>query len=320
MIERSVGRDGANLRNDVLIIQNALTVCRARAGVGGITVDGLVGPETIAAITSYQRRNSLVTDGRVDAGGPTDRLLRSQLGQEAAVFALILVQLFQAYEPIVALADAAPRQARRFTDLGPWFKPLYRFSDLTDGLDGRPSVVLASFRTGPPVFGFAGADDAAAAIIAVLFVAALATMIIIMTQSPSFRKAVQVRAKELDRILGELNVHTQNAFQAAVNVIIAVTNDTVDQSNDCRKSPTFIPSPECLKEIQAFRAILQRIRNQVFELNQLIQLFLIGGGRGLSVHALRTTINNLINRARQNAVDLQVALANMKEKCKCPDI
>jgi peptidoglycan hydrolase-like protein with peptidoglycan-binding domain len=322
MIEHSVGRGGFNDRNDVLLIQNALTVCRLQGGKCAIALDGLVGPETIGAITDYQQRNGLIADGRVDVRGPTEVQLRSDLGEEAAVFSYILTQLFQAYEPIPSYALIATAKTQPlFSELAMSFKPLFQYSDLTSDLKKQPALVQASLKARPPVFGFFGVDDAAEAIGLVLLAAAVAAIIIIMTQSPAFQKAVQERAKELDRILGELSHNIQQkVFEKAVNLIIAITSESVNQAAQCRKAPTFNPTPECLEAIQQFNFIVQRIKKQVDELRQLIVLFLTGQARGLPVHTLKTQIQGLLSRAQQNAFDLQVALQEMRDKCNCPDV
>jgi peptidoglycan hydrolase-like protein with peptidoglycan-binding domain len=86
MIEYSVGFRGVNEPNDVLLIQNALTVWRAGNGAAWLALDGLVGPQTIGAIRDFQSFNGLITDGRIDPNGPTLAQLRAVLGEEAAVW------------------------------------------------------------------------------------------------------------------------------------------------------------------------------------------------------------------------------------------
>jgi hypothetical protein len=62
----SVGRGGRNASGDVKAIQQAL----------GIGVDGDCGSKTIAAIEAFQRSiGQAKPDGRIDAGGPTERAL-----------------------------------------------------------------------------------------------------------------------------------------------------------------------------------------------------------------------------------------------------
>lgn len=69
----SVGRGGKNAPNDVRAVQGAL----------GIAADGQCGPQTISAIEAYQRTiGQSKPDGRVDAGGATERALAS--GAKAA--------------------------------------------------------------------------------------------------------------------------------------------------------------------------------------------------------------------------------------------
>ncbi len=62
----SVGRGGKNEKGDVGVVQRAL----------GIAADGQCGPQTIAAIDAFQRTlGQAKPDGRVDAGGATERAL-----------------------------------------------------------------------------------------------------------------------------------------------------------------------------------------------------------------------------------------------------
>ncbi|MDQ2736710.1 MAG: OmpA family protein [Pseudomonadota bacterium] len=77
----SVGRGGKNAMPDVAAVQGAL----------GIGADGQCGPQTIAAIEAFQRRiGQARPDGRVDAGGATERAMAggaAPLGQAAAASA-----------------------------------------------------------------------------------------------------------------------------------------------------------------------------------------------------------------------------------------
>ena len=71
----SVGRGGKNAAGDVRAVQAAL----------GIAADGDCGPVTIAAIEAYQRKlGHSKPDGRVDAGGATERALAAGGSASAA--------------------------------------------------------------------------------------------------------------------------------------------------------------------------------------------------------------------------------------------
>lgn len=69
----SVGLGGKNLRADVQAVQELLN--RVAVGQGGppspVAVDGLSGPETVGAITRFQKQNFGWGDGRVDPNGQT---------------------------------------------------------------------------------------------------------------------------------------------------------------------------------------------------------------------------------------------------------
>jgi len=70
-INASVGKAAYNVRNDVVLVQFLLNDWRGRNGAVSIDVDGIVGPETIGAISDFQRMFALYNDGRVDPEGPT---------------------------------------------------------------------------------------------------------------------------------------------------------------------------------------------------------------------------------------------------------
>jgi hypothetical protein len=49
---------------------------RVRNGIAPIDVDGIVGPETLGAITSFERRFTAFSDSRIDPNGPTLQKLK----------------------------------------------------------------------------------------------------------------------------------------------------------------------------------------------------------------------------------------------------
>jgi peptidoglycan hydrolase-like protein with peptidoglycan-binding domain len=71
-IRGSVGRGGTNRFEDVCVVQELLNK-QSIPPLSPLAVDGIVGPKTIAAIESFQRRVLSIShpDGRVDPGGPT---------------------------------------------------------------------------------------------------------------------------------------------------------------------------------------------------------------------------------------------------------
>jgi peptidoglycan hydrolase-like protein with peptidoglycan-binding domain len=70
-ISGSVGSNGKNAPGDVMYVQILLNDWNARNNISLITIDGLIGPETIGAISVFQDQNAPVTDGRVDPNGAT---------------------------------------------------------------------------------------------------------------------------------------------------------------------------------------------------------------------------------------------------------
>src|SRR4029453_15575223 len=73
LIAADVGPGCPNRRDDVLVVQSLLNVAYARIRVPSrtIAVDGIVGPETNAALLHFQRTHFGRGDGRVDAAGRT---------------------------------------------------------------------------------------------------------------------------------------------------------------------------------------------------------------------------------------------------------
>lgn len=71
-LEGSVGRGGANNRHDVELVQLLLNGWMEASKKPALAIDGVVGPQTIAAITSFQREYTpAFMSGRIDPGGPT---------------------------------------------------------------------------------------------------------------------------------------------------------------------------------------------------------------------------------------------------------
>lgn len=321
MIASSVGASGKNDPSDVRVVQCALNIWRMETGQPLIAVDGLSGPQTTGAIRDYQVRKKLPIDGRIDPGGPTISSLRASIEDEALIFGASVAKLLFIREQLNRLPL---RPGTRMTFFAQTFRSqlgaLEPFRDLAEGFDPTPPVAIG-LRGGPVVFGFAGVDDAAVATLVFAFF--VAAMIIIMINSPAFRKAVEVRAKELDRIVQQLGVSLNVKFEEAIAIIVSVADETIDAANKCRQSPTFNASPECAEALQQFKFIVERIRNQLRDstFKLLLVLFKKGSQSGaFDVREIRRQIEVALNRMRQNAVDLQVELQNMRDKCNCPEV
>jgi peptidoglycan hydrolase-like protein with peptidoglycan-binding domain len=73
-ITASVGRGGANRRNDVQVVQSLINQNIGQlVPLAPLRVDGIAGPSTISAIEEFQRRivKLAMADGRIDPNGPT---------------------------------------------------------------------------------------------------------------------------------------------------------------------------------------------------------------------------------------------------------
>ncbi len=87
VVGRSVGQGGANLRNDVLTIQQALNAVGTSQGgpAPRLTTDGLFGPLTRAAIGRFQQPNIGFIDFRIDPNGSTIQALNRVLGGSSPI-------------------------------------------------------------------------------------------------------------------------------------------------------------------------------------------------------------------------------------------
>jgi peptidoglycan hydrolase-like protein with peptidoglycan-binding domain len=115
ILKASVGRGGVNQPNDVRTVQALLNDWRVKNGRRPVAVDGLVGPETIDAITDFQWAVTGIVDGRVDPGGPAIRKLLTAPPAEVLEAALLgLLALFADYDPYVPMF---PRSLDTFRDV-----------------------------------------------------------------------------------------------------------------------------------------------------------------------------------------------------------
>jgi peptidoglycan hydrolase-like protein with peptidoglycan-binding domain len=80
-INFSVGEGGANIPQDVAVVQFLLDVVRRRDGDERLLVDGIAGPKTLAAISQFQKKYCSAVDGRVNPAGETISALNMQAPQ-----------------------------------------------------------------------------------------------------------------------------------------------------------------------------------------------------------------------------------------------
>lgn len=322
MIQKSVGQNAVNNRNDVLLVQCGLCVFRARSGQPWIAIDGIVGPETIGSITAFQRQQMLPVDGRMDANGTSIKHLSRAIGGEVMVYAPVACQILDALKSVDLLASSAPQEARpSYQRLASRLRVISRYSSLTEGLRAPPGLLRTDLTARPLVIDFTGVEEGATIMAMALLAFLVLSILVLLSQSPAFRHAVDVRARELDRVMGELKLHMDVSFHEQLGLIESITDATISNAARCRKSPSFIQSPDCVKAMERFNRVLQRIDRQFKEVAQDIFLFTQGTGRGhVHLGSLRVEIERQLKRLRQNVMDLQAETADMKQKCRCPEI
>jgi hypothetical protein len=324
MIERSVGSSGVNDHNDTLVIQCALNAARAQTGLVPIAIDGFVGPETIGAILAFQQKNpGLAKDGRIDPKGKTLATLTTFIGGEEFVFAPIVQQVLAIKSEMDGVFQFAPFRAKRpFQRIMQGLTEVSEFAEIAKGMPATKPQVSLAFNRGSPNFGFVGADDAVAAATLAMMALIMALLLVLIIQSPAFRKAVAVRAKELDRIMRDLQINSSVGLKESVDIISAIFTDTKEEEQRCRQSPTFVETPECAAAIRAFAAAVAKMRSLLPRLIAMLNRILDFAKRphtGLDIRKTRLDFNKLLAEAQALAAELQFALADMRQACKCPD-
>jgi hypothetical protein len=99
-ITGSVGAGGINARKEAQYVQALLNVFRAEHGGVPLTLDGIVGPKTISAISEFQTAVTGAVDGRVDPGGPAITALEAQIADFLGELrAVTMLSLPLSYEP-----------------------------------------------------------------------------------------------------------------------------------------------------------------------------------------------------------------------------
>jgi hypothetical protein len=132
-ITSSVGSGGVNRRADVMRVQDYLNIARQQNRLPPIAVDGIVGPETVGAITAFQNRNTRVVDGRIDPLGPTIAVL------ERSVATIVEANLRK--EMLQVLDDLDQQLARKG----------YRLPNRLDAKFQSIRQYVRSFRAGPSI-------------------------------------------------------------------------------------------------------------------------------------------------------------------------
>lgn len=214
-IRASVGKGGVNLADDVRRIQDGLNLARRPEHLGNIAVDGIVGPQTIHAISTFQRSHTRIVDGRIDPHGPTLRALEGLIlfEVESAVrgkLVQILGQLERALE------------ARR-TGMPPELKQLsVSVRMLRGGLPQTPDVrVVLEYteRKHPPIRQIAAvaaapaAAAAAAAEVAMLLLMAMILMLIVIQQAPAMGRSLEDLVRRIQILMATVLENVKDAIE-----------------------------------------------------------------------------------------------------------
>lgn len=249
-ITSSVGSGGFNRRADVTRVQEYLNIARQQDALPPIAVDGIVGPETIGAITAFQRLNTRVVDGRIDPHGPTIAALERSVA--TVVEADLRRNMLQVLNDLdQQLAGKGYRLPNRLHAM------LQSIRQHISGFRAGPSIApgnvstlrLAFFpATSRPVIVFAAAPAVAvgaAAAAEALMLALLATMalLVLIMLMPHISRSVEEIMRQIQVLMAKL--------LDAVNEAVAGVEDLV------RRHPR--AGMLCSAELIAFRELTRQV-------------------------------------------------------------
>jgi hypothetical protein len=250
-ISASVGKKAANRRPDVVIVQKLLNAARRQDRLALIAVDGLVGLQTIDAISAFQKRYTTVANGRVDPDGPTitkldetfdsvsEPQIRSdllhildKLDQQLALTgsqlpAEVQTQLEMLRNNVEFLAvGCCPLNGGGFAN-----DPSFRWADLGGADQPQPVLTAGPAAAGAPV-----------AAMAMLFLALMA-MLMLIHLLPHISEA-------LDDLVNQIRILLSKA--------VDTMEEIVEQIEDMIKR-NFRAGLLCAAEIEAFRQASRKL-------------------------------------------------------------
>jgi hypothetical protein len=233
-ISGSVGSGGANRADDVVTVQLLLNDWRESQGIPLIKVDGLVGPESIKAITGFQEKATGIVDGRVDVGGPAlSKLAEAHvsrvLNQLRVALSKVLGQLDQA---LVMYLDVLPPSTNRA--LVEIRALVAQFGQGTSGLSASPAAptVRLGFAIQHPIIF---ANTLAPPLVALAALMAVVLALMAMMAILNAAKLIARVAEEIAKAIANLMQKIKEAVFQAVNELEKAFEKASDLlKNKCR--------------------------------------------------------------------------------------
>jgi peptidoglycan hydrolase-like protein with peptidoglycan-binding domain len=227
MINASVGSGGANRPEDVKVIQRLLGDLEFAATSVSLDVDGIVGPRTIGAITTFQQGNpGLVVDGRIDPGGGTFTTLDLVC---ANLYATILQEQALAVLVVPTPADASGQQANIFDGVRHDFSalvPTVQAGGASRFHNPVPPFLTEAARVRLSVLGTV---EAVPLIIVLIFILAL---LVVLTSNPIWQRAAKETIKGLKDRMRLLSQKIRDRVQALIDELENIVVNT-GCSNAC---------------------------------------------------------------------------------------
>jgi peptidoglycan hydrolase-like protein with peptidoglycan-binding domain/HAMP domain-containing protein len=316
-IAASVGLNAVNRPADVRNVQGLLNEARAAKGQPPITVDGLVGPQTIGAIKAFQAGEGIVADGRVDPGRATITALESD-GSDDAVSraASILIAHLNQFDDL--RSPDVPRTIRaslgRLRNSAASLVPVGSSS----GSIGAQRVALG-FVGGPggrsPVIG--GIALGIGAVLIILAMIAIIVAIGAMLADPKVQQALRNLGRipqEISRLISEA---TQE-LQTLIITLIVEISDLARRFDRCFEK-LITRSPQCAAAIGVFGSLQAQVTAKQAQMTALILKIEADNQAGTPNPADVTRLGTLATELKDLVTRLERALEDVLTKCNCRD-
>jgi hypothetical protein len=197
-----------------MVVQRLLGDLVFAAGGVALDVDGIVGPETIDAITTFQEQHPpLTADGRIDPGGPTFTKL-----DEVSTNLYGTIAQEQAFPILIAPTppDAPPDVAALFDDIRQDFSALAP-AETVGGASRFPNPVppylTQAARVRLAVLGMAEAVPVVLVLILIL------ALLVVLTSNPIWQRAAKDMIKGLRDRMRLLSQKIRDAIQAIIDAL-----------------------------------------------------------------------------------------------------
>jgi len=220
----SVGKGGVNMAGDVRTIQHALNIVREQERLSPISVDGVAGPQTAAAILHFQQLHTRLADGRIDPHGPTFRELERIVSPVAE--AKVSVEMTRVMDRLTSELQSralpvSPRLQSVLDQLNAAMRTLRvgPSAPIVEPAIFFPQRRPASLQFAVAPAAAAPAAAAAAAEAALLALLALIALLLIIQLAPAMGRALEDLARQIQLLMSKLVDEVKDAISGIEDLV-----------------------------------------------------------------------------------------------------